>query len=63
MQQQKQQTRRRSVPRMDETAARSEAEEFEERMQRARRAVARARRSALRASSLVSRVDRVMTHG
>lgn len=51
---------RRVVPRMDETARQREAEEFEERLQRARRASKQARRTALAAGRLVAQVDRMV---
>lgn len=48
---------------MSETERAREAEEFEHRLARARRASAKARRTARQAASLVATVDRVIAYG
>lgn len=58
--QQQQIRKTRTVPKMSETQRAQEDAEFNERLQRARRASAKARRTALQASRLVATVDRMV---
>lgn len=53
----------RTVPKMDETQRQYEEAEFNDRLQRARRAARSARRTSLAAGRLVAEMDRMTTHG